>query len=80
MNTKKGQKGKDIFGKIFGKYGIYVALILLVAVLAIIPPSFFNTQNFINVLRQISIKAVMAIGVTIVITVSYTHLRAHETF
>ncbi len=67
MNTKKGQKGKDIFGKIFGKYGIYVALILMVAVLAIITPSFFNTQNFINVLRQISIKAVMAIGVTIVI-------------
>ena len=67
MNTKKGQKGKDIFGKILGKYGIYVALILMVAVLAIITPSFFNTQNFINVLRQISIKAVMAIGVTIVI-------------
>lgn len=67
MNTKREQRGKDILGKIFGKYGIYVALILMVVVLAIITPSFFNTQNFINVLRQISIKAVMAIGVTIVI-------------
>lgn len=67
MNIKKEQNGKDIFGKILGKYGIYVALVLMVVVLAIITPSFFNTQNFINVLRQISIKAVMAIGVTIVI-------------
>ena len=67
MNTKREQGGKDILEKIFGKYGIYVALILMVVVLAIITPSFFNTQNFINVLRQISIKAVMAIGVTIVI-------------
>ncbi len=67
MNTKREQRGKDILEKIFGKYGIYVALILMVVVLAIITPSFFNTQNFINVLRQISIKAVMAIGVTIVI-------------
>lgn len=66
MNTKT-EKGKDIFSKILGKYGIYVALLIMIVVLAIITPSFFNTQNFINVLRQISIKAVMAIGVTIVI-------------
>lgn len=64
METKEK---KNIVGKIMGKYGIYVALVLMIIVLAIVTPSFFNAQNFMNVLRQISIKTVMAIGVTMVI-------------
>lgn len=66
----KEKKQNKVIKTITEKYGIYLVLLLMIAVLAIVTPSFFNAQNFINVLRQISIKTVLAIGVTLVIMTS----------
>ncbi|MET1028754.1 MAG: ABC transporter permease [Dongiaceae bacterium] len=49
------------------KYGIVTAFVLLCAVLGIISPYFFTTQNILNVLRQASINGILAIGMTFVI-------------
>jgi len=53
--------------KFFTKYGIVVALCLIVTVLSIISPAFLDISNILNVLRQISINGFLAIGVTFVI-------------
>lgn len=54
-------------GRFFSKYGIYFALVLLIAVLAIISPPFFTAYNLIDILRQISVIGILAVGQTFVI-------------
>ncbi len=54
-------------GRFFSKYGIYFALVLLVAVLAVISPPFFTAANLIDILRQISVIGILAVGQTVVI-------------
>lgn len=54
-------------GSFFYRYGIYIAFLILVVVLAITSPSFLTLQNILNVLRQSSIIGIIAIGMTFVI-------------
>ncbi|MCB5410321.1 ABC transporter permease [Pseudogemmobacter faecipullorum] len=49
------------------KYGIVLALALCCAVLAVISENFLTTRNLLNVLRQVSINGILAIGMTFVI-------------
>lgn len=53
--------------RILTKYGILVALCVVVTILSIISPAFLELTNILNVLRQISINGFLAIGVTFVI-------------
>jgi ribose/xylose/arabinose/galactoside ABC-type transport system permease subunit len=53
--------------KVLGKYGIYFAFALLVIVMGIISPPFFNPSNIINILRQTSVNGIIAVGMTMVI-------------
>jgi ribose/xylose/arabinose/galactoside ABC-type transport system permease subunit len=53
--------------KILAKYGIFIAFALLVIVLGIISPPFFNPSNIINILRQTSVNGIIAVGMTLVI-------------
>lgn len=52
---------------ILSKYAIYIAFILLCFVLAIISPNFFTVSNAMNVLKQVTIIGVLAIGMTFVL-------------
>lgn len=49
------------------KFGPLLALLLIVIVITIINPSFMTTTNILNVLRQVSISALIAFGMTFVI-------------
>jgi ribose transport system permease protein len=49
------------------RYGIALALVALVVTLSLLSPSFLATTNLINVLRQISVNALLAFGMTAVI-------------
>src|SRR5580698_6463448 len=49
------------------RYGIYFALLLLVAILSIASPSFRSVSNVENILQQISVNGIIAIGMTLVI-------------
>jgi len=44
-----------------------IALLLLIVVVSIINPHFFSVDNLLNILRQTSINAIIAVGMTLVI-------------
>jgi ribose/xylose/arabinose/galactoside ABC-type transport system permease subunit len=52
---------------IFLDYGIVFALVIIVIILSILNENFLRFENIINVLRQVSINAILAIGSTFVI-------------
>lgn len=52
---------------ILGRYGIYVAFLILVIVMSFATPIFLTADNFINIIRQVSVKGILAIGMTFVL-------------
>lgn len=50
-----------------GRFGLVIALLAISAVLAIVKPTFLTVPNLINVVRQISINGILAVGVTYVL-------------
>jgi ribose transport system permease protein len=59
--------GTEVIRKILLKGGPIVALLFLITYLAFATPYFFTLSNFLNITRQSSINAILAIGQTIVI-------------
>ena len=53
-----------------------IALFLLIAVVSSLNPNFFNIDNFLNIFRQTSINAIIAIGMTFVIFIAGIDLSA----
>src|SRR5215210_5335821 len=49
------------------KYGLLLAFVLICTILSFLTANFFSVQNFVIVLRQISINGILAVGVTFVI-------------
>src|SRR3954451_16080102 len=58
--------GKVLHG-LWNRLGMIMILILLCVVLSFTAPNFLETANMLNVLKQVSIIAVLAAGMTIVI-------------
>lgn len=58
---------KDNMKQLLQKYGPLLALLLIVVVITILEPSFMTTTNVLNVLRQVSISALIAFGMTFII-------------
>ncbi|WP_019121201.1 ABC transporter permease [Brevibacillus massiliensis] len=52
---------------LLSSYGIVIALILLCIILSFTADNFLRSENLINVLRQVSINGILAIGMTFVI-------------
>jgi simple sugar transport system permease protein len=52
------------------KYGTIITIFVLIAVFALANPTFIQTNNVINILRSISIVTIIAIGITISLTVN----------
>lgn len=53
--------------ELLARFGLLLALVVMVVVLAMISDRFLTTSNIINVLRQISVNAILAFGMTVVI-------------
>ncbi len=49
------------------KFGIYIAFLLLCITLSFLSPYFFTLKNIINVLNQVSIIGIIAVGSTLVL-------------
>lgn len=49
------------------KYWIYIAFAFLFVILSVASPSFLTVDNMLNVLRQVSINGIIAVGMTFVI-------------
>ncbi len=56
--------------RFLSEYGIAIALLLELAVFAQLSPYFFTAENLLNVSLQISITAIIAVGMTFVILTS----------
>jgi len=54
-------------GAFFSKYGIYFAFVLLTGVMSMVSPPFRTFSNAENILQQISVNGIMAVGMTLVI-------------
>ena len=44
-----------------------IALLVLILVVSFLSPNFFTADNLLNILRQTSVNAIMAVGMTLVI-------------
>ncbi|MGE5615064.1 MAG: ABC transporter permease [Bacillota bacterium] len=55
------------FKKILTKSGLWIIFIILVIIASILSPRFLTYNNIFNVLRQISILGILAVGMTFVI-------------
>ncbi len=53
--------------KLLIEYRSLVALLVLIVIVAILNPSFIGKDNLLNILRQTSINAIIAVGMTMVI-------------
>ncbi|MBO3444259.1 ribose ABC transporter permease [Clostridium sp. CCUG 7971] len=63
---KQNKKSIDM-KEIVVKYKSLIGLVLLIAVVSILSPSFLSSKNIFNILRQTSVNAIIAAGMTFVI-------------
>lgn len=71
LTTKKqtpAKKSFDLF-QFFYKYGTIITIIALIIIFSLANPSFIQGNNIVNILRSISIVTIIAIGITISLTV-----------
>ncbi|WP_211748572.1 ribose ABC transporter permease RbsC [Paenibacillus sp. Marseille-Q4541] len=62
-----GVKKGFSLSQIGGKLGPFLGLILLIIIVSVLNPSFLEPLNILNLLRQVSINALLAFGMTFVI-------------
>jgi len=65
--VKKSGKTRETLRNIWHKFGTVIILIAMCTIAALIQPRFLTYQNLMNVARQVSIVAIMATGMTIVV-------------
>ena len=64
--TASAERKIDVLS-IAGRYGALIFLVVLCIVFSVLEPAFLNTRNIFNVIRQVSIYGLLAIGMTFVI-------------
>ena len=55
------------FGEFFRRYGIHIGLLVMVIITACASDVFLRPSNLINILRQVSINGILAVGMTMII-------------
>ena len=65
--VNKAEVKKVSRAEIYKKYGLVAFMIIIIIALSIVKPNFMTWTNITNVLRQISINGLLAIGMTYVI-------------
>ncbi|NPV87608.1 MAG: ABC transporter permease [Anaerolineae bacterium] len=66
--TVEFRKG-EVISSIFSQFGILFIVILLAIVFGATAPRFLLVQNIVNIFKQVSVVAIMAIGMTMVILI-----------
>lgn len=73
------KENKNI-GAFLSEYGVFIALLILVAIISSISPEFRQPGNFLNLLRQASFNGLIAFGMTCVILSGGIDLSVGSTF
>jgi putative xylitol transport system permease protein len=66
--------------RIVRENGIFIGLLLLLAVFTVLSPVFASERNLLNLLRQVSINGILAIGMTFVVLTAGIDLSVGATF
>lgn len=69
VQTNEAKRSFDLFQFLY-KYGTILTIFILIIVFAVSNPSFIQGNNIINILRSISIVTIIAIGITISLSVN----------
>lgn len=72
------RKSFDLFNFLY-KYGTIITIILLIVVFGVLSGSFLSPTNIINILRSISIVTIIAIGITVSLSVDGFDLSVGST-
>ena len=64
---ENGQRVGQLLSSIFSKYGIFLVFAVMVLVASLLSPAFMSRINLINIVRQMSVVGLIALGVTGVI-------------
>jgi ribose transport system permease protein len=67
VETVKETREKANYKELLGKLGPLLALIVLVVFVSVLSPDFLSLSNLMNLMRQVSINALIAFGMTFVI-------------
>jgi inositol transport system permease protein len=59
-----GQQSTQMLSSIFSKYGIFLIFAVMVLGASLLSPAFLSSTNLINIVRQMSIVGLIALGVT----------------
>ena len=59
-----GQQSTQMLSGIFSKYGIFLIFAVMVLGASLLSPAFLSSTNLINIVRQMSIVGLIALGVT----------------
>ena len=59
-----GQQSTKMLSSIFSKYGIFLIFAVMVLGASSLSPAFLSSTNLINIVRQMSIVGLIALGVT----------------
>ena len=65
--VRNGQDVAHVVSGIFSKYGIFLIFAVMVLTASILSPAFLSSTNLINIVRQMSVVGLIALGVTGVI-------------
>src|ERR1700675_1394894 len=60
----KRQDMSHTISVVFSKYGIFLIFIVMILVASLLSPAFVSSTNLINIVRQMSIVGLIALGVT----------------
>ena len=67
-----GKKQNTILGMnrnaFMKKYGIFIVLLIMIAFMCIVSPTFRTWGNVVSILQQVSVNGVLALGMVFVIT------------
>jgi putative xylitol transport system permease protein len=67
INPKSRRKVFDSVGRLVSRFGIVIALALIALILSLSSDNFLTSGNLTNILRQVSINGILAVGMTFVI-------------
>jgi len=62
--TEKRQQMSHTISSLFSKYGIFLIFAVMILVASLLSPAFVSSTNLINIVRQMSIVGLIALGVT----------------
>src|SRR6202521_224211 len=65
--AEKRQRMAHQMSSVFSKYGIFLIFFVMIVVASMLSPAFVSPTNLINIVRQMSIVGLIALGVTGVI-------------